>query len=156
MGDRAKADEALTQQPVDAYLTYDFMVPGVLLMWSGNFPVGTAETCNYGPPDYSRAIDGVAFSNQAVTPAGDGTARYFFAVGPHRDHGDEKRRDDDLALAMKVFNEDKEMIEAQQRVIQRTSHPVVMPTAHDRAITRFNQLVAKLIAEEQSGLTRTG
>ena len=40
------------------------------------------------------------------------------------------------------------MIEAQQRVIDRTADPVIMPTAHDRGVTLFNSLVARLAREE--------
>jgi hypothetical protein len=36
------------------------------------------------------------------------------------------------------------MIEAQQRIIDRTPDPVIMPTAHDRGVTIFNRLVARL------------
>jgi hypothetical protein len=143
-------------EPIVLWRSDGRLVPGVLLMWNGSFPAGTAESCSHGAPDFSRAIYGVAFSNQAVTPTGEGTARYFFSVGPHREHGDEQRRDDDLAMALKAFNEDKVMIEAQQKVLDRKPNPSVMPTAHYRAITRFNLLVDKLIREEVSGRGLSG
>jgi hypothetical protein len=40
------------------------------------------------------------------------------------------------------------MIEAQQRVIDMTPEPRVMPTSADRAVTLFNQLIAKRVREE--------
>ena len=40
------------------------------------------------------------------------------------------------------------MIEAQQRIIDQTADPVIMPTAHDRGVTIFNKLVARLVREE--------
>lgn len=53
-----------------------------------------------------------------------------------------------MKIAAQAFGEDKIMIEAQQRVIDQTVDPVIMPTAHDRGITIFSRLVARLAREE--------
>jgi Vanillate O-demethylase oxygenase C-terminal domain len=53
-----------------------------------------------------------------------------------------------MKLAGQAFGEDKTMIEAQQRVIDQTASPTIMPTAHDRGVTLFNRLVARLVREE--------
>jgi phenylpropionate dioxygenase-like ring-hydroxylating dioxygenase large terminal subunit len=135
---------------VDGWSTYDFLVPGVLLMWSGNFAPGTAEACDFNKPDYSKAISGVTFTSQAVTPTSEKTARYFFSWGPHRDHGDAALRDRLMGVAAIAFNEDRVIIEAQQRVIDVTQDPKVLPSAHDRGVTMFNQLVARLVRQESS------
>jgi len=140
-----------TDELTDNWSTYDFLIPGVLLMWSGSFRLGTAAQCNYTRPDYSQALRGVTFTSQAVTPTADRAARYFFSWGPHRQHGDEALRDFLMALATQAFGEDKTMIEAQQRVIDQTLHPVIMPTAHDRGVTLFSRLVARLVREEAAG-----
>ncbi|MEP7314511.1 MAG: aromatic ring-hydroxylating dioxygenase subunit alpha [Pseudomonadota bacterium] len=134
---------------VDGWSTYDFLIPGVLLMWSGSFPSGTAKACDFRKPDYARAIAGVTFTSQAVTPTAAKTARYFFSWGPHRDHGDEALRDILMGIAGKAFGEDKTIIEAQQRVIDATPEPRFMPTVHDRGVTLFNQLAARMLREEQ-------
>jgi phenylpropionate dioxygenase-like ring-hydroxylating dioxygenase large terminal subunit len=117
-------------------------------MWSGSFKMGSAAACNYERPDYSQALRGVTFTSQAVTPTGARTARYFFSWGPHRQHGDEALRDFLMKVAAQAFGEDKTMIEAQQRVIDQTASPAIMPTAHDRGVTLFNRLVARLAREE--------
>jgi hypothetical protein len=57
--------------------------------------------------------------------------------------GDEALRDILMGIADQAFGEDKVMIEAQQRVIDGTANPLVMPTAHDRGVTLFNRLVAR-------------
>ncbi|MGX7895938.1 Rieske 2Fe-2S domain-containing protein [Tsuneonella sp. HG222] len=131
-------------QNFDNYMSYEFMLPGILLMWSGSFALGAAEEFAFGPPDRSKAIAGVTFTSQAVTPTGPGTARYFFCWGPHRDHGDEGLRDILMGVADQAFGEDKHMIEAQQKVINATDKPTVMPTGHDRGITIFNRMVERL------------
>jgi phenylpropionate dioxygenase-like ring-hydroxylating dioxygenase large terminal subunit len=146
-GPVGRSSEELT----DNWMTYDFLIPGVLLMWSGSFKLGTAAASNYERPDYSQAIRGVTFTSQAVTPLGDRSARYFFSWGPHRRHGDEALRDLLMKIAAQAFGEDKTMIEAQQRIIDRTPDPVILPTAHDRGVTMFNRLVARLAREEASG-----
>ena len=56
-----------------------------------------------------------------------------------------------MQLAAQAFEEDKVMIEAQQRVIDQTPEPRIMPTAHDRGVTLFNRLVKKLVQTEEQG-----
>lgn len=138
--------------PVDSYMTYDFLIPGVLLMWSGNYPAGTAAALDFARPDFSQAIAGVTFTSQAVTPMRDREARYFFSWGPRRGHGDEAMRDRLMDLAAMAFGEDKTMIEAQQKVIDRTPEARIMPTAHDKGVTIFTRLVERMAkAERQAG-----
>ena len=137
-----------SDEGTDNYMCYDFVVPGILMMWGGSFPLGTAQASDMGPPDRSKATGGVTFTSQAVTPMREGEARYFFCWGPHKDHGDEKLRDFLMGVADKAFAEDKVMIEAQYKVICGTANPVVMPTAHDRGVTIFSRLVEKMAREE--------
>ena len=98
--------------------------------------------------DIRDAIGGVTFTSQAVTPIGDKSSRYFFSWGPHRNFGDEAMRDQLMKLAGQAFGEDKRMIEAQQRVIDATAEPRIMPTAHDRGVTLFDRLVRHMVREE--------
>jgi phenylpropionate dioxygenase-like ring-hydroxylating dioxygenase large terminal subunit len=140
---------------VDRWSSYDFLIPGVLLMWSGSFAAGTAAACRNEQPDYDQALMGVTFTSQAVTPTGGKTSRYFFSWGPHRQHGDEALRDTLMGIAAQAFGEDKLIIEAQQRVIDQTLEPRIMPTIHDRGVTLFNGLVGRLIRESGLAGTRT-
>lgn len=138
--------------PVDSYMTYDFLIPGVLLMWSGNYPEGTAKKLDFAAPALEDAESGVTFTSQAVTPTGPQTSRYFFSWGPRVGHGDEKLRDTLMGVADMAFGEDKVMIEAQQRVINETADPRVMPTAHDKGVTIFNRLVQRLARENTKAM----
>ena len=135
--------------PIDSYMTYDFLIPGVLLMWSGNYEHGTAEKLGYAPPRLEDAQAGVTFTSQAVTPLGEKTSRYFFSWGPRRGHGDEALRDQLMELAAVAFGEDKTMIEAQQKVIDRTPDARIMPTAHDKGVTIFTRLVERMAKAER-------
>lgn len=136
----------------DRWQSYDFLIPGVLLMTGGNFAPGTADKCNRQAPDLDDALVGITFTSQAVTPMQAKTARYFFSWGPHRRHGDEALRDALMKLADMAFGEDKVMIEAQQRVIDATPDPRIMPTSADKGVTLFNRLVEKLVRAERESL----
>jgi vanillate O-demethylase monooxygenase subunit len=56
-----------------------------------------------------------------------------------------------MSIAAKAFEEDRVMIEAQQRVVDLTPEPRVMPTAHDRGVTLFNRLVERFARTEMVG-----
>lgn len=66
--------------------------------------------------------------------------------------GDEAMRDVLMNIAKQAFSEDKTMIEAQQRVIDMTANPQVMPPVHGRGVTLYNQLVSKMVRGESREL----
>jgi phenylpropionate dioxygenase-like ring-hydroxylating dioxygenase large terminal subunit len=137
-------------KPGERYTRYDFLLPGVLLMTGGAFPEGTSERLGGAAPDLDLAVGAVTFTSQAVTPLTEKSSRYFFSWGPHIKHGDAALRDTLMGIAAKAFAEDRTMIEAQQRVIDMTPVPRIMPTSADRAITLFNQMIAKRVREESN------
>jgi vanillate O-demethylase monooxygenase subunit len=133
---------------IDNWASYDFLIPGILLMESAAFPLGTAEEMNFEAPDMEKSIGGRTFTSQAVTPTTAKGSRYSFSWGPHKDHGDEAMRDFLMKLGAMAFDEDKVMIEAQQKVIDATENPTILASTHDRGVTMFNRLVSKLAVEE--------
>lgn len=138
--------------PVDSYMTYDYLLPGILLMQVASFETGTARRVQFGAaPDVSQALRDVLISSQAVTPMGGRSSRYFVIHGIHRHHGEEAMRDAMVDVAKKAFAEDKVMIEAQQRVIDATPEPKIMATIHDRSVILFNRLVQRLVDAEAVG-----
>lgn len=132
----------------DVWMRYDFLLPGVLLMENGNFPLGSAARFGHGRPDFDAADNGVSFTSQAVTPTGGKTSRYFFSWGPHVRHGDAAMRDMMMGLAGQAFAEDKTMIEAQQQVIDDTPDHRILPITADKGVVLFNRLVEKLSRQE--------
>jgi len=133
----------------EGWIVYEYLIPGILLNWSGSFPAGTAESCKYERPDAARAKN-VSFSSQAVTPTGAKTARYFFSFATHRDQGDKDSHEIMMTVIRQAFAEDKAMIEAQQRIIDATPEIKIMPTLNDRGVTIFNQLVRKFVRIEDN------
>jgi vanillate O-demethylase monooxygenase subunit len=75
--------------PIDDMLGYDYLVPGIMRLESGHFPVGTADKYKDGRPNFSEAVGAVISSSQAVTPVDEKKARYFFTIGPRKDFGSE-------------------------------------------------------------------
>jgi vanillate O-demethylase monooxygenase subunit len=136
-----------TEQPVDHWSAYDFLLPGILLMEGATFPAGTAKRFDNGAPDVTLAVSRT-YTSQAVTPLTDKTARYFFSWGPHRSTGDEAMRDMLMGIAAQAFAEDKAMIEAQQKIIDATPNPAIMPTSSDKGAVLYNRLVERLVRHE--------
>lgn len=137
--------------PFDEWIGYDYLIPGVLIMWSGMFPENTARALDFGRPDFATAIGQVTANIQAITPMTEQTTRYRFTVGLHRQLGGDPALVHTLRdVTAKAFAEDKRMIEAQQEVINRNPDRPIMPTVHDRGVTQYNRLKSRLIAEEQN------
>lgn len=141
-------------KPINRYARYDFLVPGVLLMTGGAFPDDTLKGFGEEAPDLGKSEGGVTFTSQAVTPMTAKTSRYFFSWGPHKRHGDAALRDTLMGIAGVAFNEDRAIIEAQQKIIDVTPNPRVMPSAADRGVTLFNRLVARMIREESESVLK--
>jgi len=137
-------------EPLDSYMTYDYLIPGVLMLSIASFALGTAKNLYYGTPDFLDASRDVSFSGQAVTPMDENSTRYFFTYGTHTKFGTEEMLDPMMAMVGKAFQEDKIMIEAQQKVLQETPDSKVIPTAHDRSITMYSKMVEKLAASENA------
>lgn len=135
---------------VDPWTTYDMLVPGIFMLRNTIYPLGTAAACNYEPPtpEHKPVFD--AYTCQAAIPTGEKTARYFYSWGPHSSVGDENLRDFLMGVARQAFAEDQAIIEGQQRVLNQTPNPRIMPTAGDRPVVLYNQIVAKLAREEQA------
>ena len=135
-------------EPVDVWSSYEYHVPGILLMPSASYAAGTADRLGDAPPPPDLPKTGVTFTSQAVTALTDTTSRYFFSWGPHRDHGDEALRDMLMGLAGMAFAEDKTMIEAQQRVIDLDPSRRPMPATFDKGVVLFQRLVERLARDE--------
>jgi phenylpropionate dioxygenase-like ring-hydroxylating dioxygenase large terminal subunit len=133
----------------DNFMTYDFLVPGVLLMYSGNYPVGTAEACHLEAPGEREPIS-ATFTSQAVTPLTANTTRYYYCWGPRQvDHDKSPQLIEVLwDLANAAFNEDRAMIEAQQRNVDLHTGAPTHSITHDRGPTMMRRIIERLHAAE--------
>jgi phenylpropionate dioxygenase-like ring-hydroxylating dioxygenase large terminal subunit len=136
---------------VDNFMTYDFLVPGVLLMFSGNYPVGTAEACHLESPGEREPIS-ATFTSQAVTPLTADTTRYYYCWGPRMaDHERNPQLIEILwNLATNAFGEDRSMIEAQQRNINLHTGAPTHSITHDRGPTMMRRVIERFHAAENT------
>lgn len=133
---------------VDTWNTYRFVLPGMFLMLTQSFPVGTAAASQFGAPSieplYRRR------EQQVVTPIANGRSRYLYATGVEAAIATPKFLDGIFSVINASFAEDKRMIEGQQRIWDDT--PADRQKAflvQDKAPFQFRRLIARRLALEQ-------
>ena len=129
---------------LDLWTSYDFLVPGIFLLNARYYPTGVAARCGDKPPTDEPLHQ--EFTCQAVSPLTEKTSRYFFANGPWARVAHLKQFF--LDFSYMAFNEDKAIIEAQQRVIAQAPDRPMLPTTLDAGPSRFRVLMEKMIKDE--------
>lgn len=133
---------------VDQYITYEYLVPGILLLTTEIHPAGTAAGHTLGDPRPTPLF--ATYSPQAVTAIDAENSRYFFAWGPRAVDGNKATANEMMKVALMAFGEDKEIIEAQQIIINRDPGRREMPIAADKGVTLFQRTMERLMKEEAS------
>jgi hypothetical protein len=138
-------------QKADVWSSYDFAVPGIFVMHGARYPAGTAQRFKLAEPvgiePISRNIE-----QQAVTPIDESRTAYYFAtglIGQNRDMTEALSTRIDVVMA--AFEEDRKIIEAQQRIWNQTDQSipkVFLP--QDKGPHLMRRMIDKLIREEQS------
>jgi len=128
--------------------TYDYLVPGVLLMYSALYPASAMPEDRVTPPEGEPLS--ANFTSQAVTPLGDQKTRYFFSWGPRRIDGGDELADMMFGIANMAFTEDRIMIEAQQRTINEEPGQEVLTSA-DTGPVQMRAVIRRLVKQETSG-----
>ncbi|HTO08933.1 MAG TPA: aromatic ring-hydroxylating dioxygenase subunit alpha [Myxococcota bacterium] len=136
-------------QRVDTWSSYRYVLPGLFLLTTQAFPVGTAEASGLGPPDGKPIFHRI--DQQSVTPIGVGRSRYLWALGFPRAIATPAFLEGAYQVTRKSFDEDKRIIEAQQRIWERLP-PERKPSAipQDQAPAMFRRLVSQRLADETS------
>ena len=131
----------------DTFNRYRYVLPGIFIMHTKIYPPGTAEACDYGETEADPLVELV--EQQAVTPTTPGRARYSFATGLGSKYGLPPDADARREIADRAFREDREMIEAQQRIwdLTHADRPKAFIPA-DKAPSIFRRLIARRIDEE--------
>ena len=127
---------------VDRWNIYNFTLPAILLMDSGMAPTGT------GAPE-GRRVDAAEFRGcQALTPETENSTHYFFAH-PHNfaiDQPEVTRSIHQNVVA--AFDEDRDIITAQQRSLALAPDFKMIPFSIDAALSQFRWVVARRLDEE--------
>ncbi|MHA6137901.1 aromatic ring-hydroxylating dioxygenase subunit alpha [Pseudomonas mohnii] len=135
---------------LDLWSSYDYQVPGVMLLHSHALLAGSADINNDGPPDLSKTPSlFTQYSCQAVTPLADGRSRYSFSI-LMPDIFDDDWVDEFWKGARQAFDEDREIIEAQYKVKLRTPDRPMIATSFDAGLGQFRWMIDKLIREENA------
>ena len=131
----------------DTFNHYRYVLPGIFIMHTKIYPLGTGAACGYTETDAEPLMELV--EQQAVTPTRPGRARYQFATGLGSKYGIPPDADARREIADRAFREDREMIEAQQRIWNLTPpgrSKAFIPA--DKAPSIFRRLIARRIMEE--------
>jgi phenylpropionate dioxygenase-like ring-hydroxylating dioxygenase large terminal subunit len=138
----------MTGPLTDQFVTYDFIVPGIFLLHQHTYAVGAAAKSKMGwpHPDLVPAVS--QFTCQAVTPYTPRKSCYIFAFGPEKKFAQFEPVFFDIGTM--AFNEDKVMIEAQQRMIDAHPDIKMQPLSMDGATNKFRGIMNRLMREEGS------
>lgn len=136
------------EEVMDVWTSYDFLAPGIFLQTTERYRRGDYTLGEDGGPASGEPLFST-FTCQAVTPLTDTTACYFFAYGPWSREAERKPFFADLGR--RAFEEDRQMIEAQHKVIQSTANPRMMPMVMDKAVLTYAGVLKKLLREEAAG-----
>jgi vanillate O-demethylase monooxygenase subunit len=131
-------------EEVDVWTTYDFLFPGIFLQRTCFHPAGTADRSGRGAPPGEPLF--YRIDEQAVTPIGSRTSRYFYAAGARATDIDPDRLERLFAVTTTAFHEDKRLIEAQQKLIALEPDRKMLPTSLDAGPTQFRKLVEAMAA----------
>ena len=127
---------------VDRWNIYNFTIPAILLMDSGMAPTGT------GAPEGTR-IDAAEFRGcQALTPETETSTHYFFAH-PHNFAIDDPEVTRSIHQSVvTAFDEDRDIITAQQRSLALAPDFKMIPFSIDAALSQFRWVVERRLVEE--------
>ena len=130
-----------TTELTDMWISYDYVLPGILRMETGVFPAGTAVRFGHGRPEGEVPFTS-SLSSQAVTPVDQHRARYFYSVSVPMSEPDHAAAIElGFMMAELAFNEDKAMIEAQQRAVRAHPNDPMLGISHDKPLNHFRRMV---------------
>ena len=129
---------------VDRWQFIDFLPPAYLRLSVGATPTGT------GAPE-GRFVDGINMRNlNAITPETETTSHYFWAQAHDFDVKNEKLTDMIFEQVKIAFLEDKEVFEAQQRVIDSDKTESQVDIHADAGGIQARRILSRLYDEEQA------
>jgi vanillate O-demethylase monooxygenase subunit len=132
----------------DAFLSYDYLVPGIMRLSARVFPLGTFQKLGARVVPPADMPSNNIYSAQAVTPTDKGTTRYFFSNGPQAPVPQEIS-DFLWEVALAAFAEDRAMIEGQQRIIDLAPDRRIMPAIGDKGTVLYNRIADRMVRAEQ-------
>lgn len=134
--------------PLDRWQTYDYLAPGILLLNVIAYPEGTADTCGNKAPPQDMPKGREMFNSQALTPISEQKTRYFFSTNFNEAPGNEIALKAIMAATFMAFEEDKKMIEGQQKIINADPSRKELLFGHDTGPVQMRRVIQDLIKAE--------
>lgn len=136
---------------IDRLAMYDYLAPGVFLMRTEIYPEGTCRaTQGRRPTDLEPLWTDVA--SQTVVPLTERTTRYYFTWGARPKDVKPGMVDRMREVTIAAFNEDRRIVEMQQRILDAKPNVVFQPTVHDRGANLMRDVMKRLIQAEDGGI----
>jgi phenylpropionate dioxygenase-like ring-hydroxylating dioxygenase large terminal subunit len=118
-------------------------------MDAGSAPVGT------GAPDGTRVPLALQFRHTSIqTPETETTSHYWFCQARNFELQDEALTEKIYQNVVVAFEEDRTMIEAQQKVISLLPDRPMTPIAADSGLNQARWLIDRLIKAESSEILK--
>lgn len=128
--------------PVNRRFAYEFLLPGILLLHAHVKPAANAEDDMTGALQFD--------SCQALTPETATTTHYFY-MQAHAFRQDDATVTEAIFQSLcTAFEEDRRMIEAQQRQLLAAPGLEMQAIVADQALVQFRRLLAQRVQDEQA------
>jgi phenylpropionate dioxygenase-like ring-hydroxylating dioxygenase large terminal subunit len=147
---RSNSRPDLPPERIDHWSHYDYLVPGVMRSIAHTYPRGTAANHPNGYPPAEVVPISSTITAQAVTPIDEHRCRYFFSRGMLRGDATDERLDRTMEVTQLAFAEDRAMIEAQQKIVEKSGGDHMFVTSADKALLLFRRTMNRLLKAEQA------
>jgi vanillate O-demethylase monooxygenase subunit len=130
---------------VDRWQEFEYIAPGNIIQWSGALDTGKNAMDNRDQPGgFSLRLF------HGLTPETDGTCFYFWSTA-NGYRQDEPQATLDLFNEISIaFNEDKQIVEAQQKTLEATGETGLVDIVSDAARVHMRRAVNRIITEERA------
>ena len=130
---------------VDRWQIYQWPPPALLRMDAGSAPAGT------GAPEGNRVPEALQFRHTSIqTPETDSTSHYWFCQARNFELANDAMTESIFQSVVVAFEEDRTMIEAQQKIIDLTPNRPMIPIAADSGLNQARWLIDRLIKAESN------
>lgn len=131
---------------VDRWQVYQWSPPALLRMDAGSAPAFT------GAPEGHRVPEALQFRHTSIqTPETDSTSHYWFCQARNFDLDNEALTEQIFADVLVAFEEDRRMIEGQQKVMKLVPHRPMIPIAADAGLNQARWLLDRMARAEAAG-----
>jgi len=130
----------------DRWQIYQWSPPALLRMDTGSAPTGT------GAPEGRRVPEAVQFRHTSIqTPETETTSHYWFCQARNFDLDDEALTEKIYQGVVVAFEEDRTMIEAQQKILSQVPDRPMVSIAADAGLNQGRWLLDRLLKAENGG-----